>query len=476
MKIKNSSRIYFIIFISLTLSLSLSYYFISLYDGYNLNGVTHIMLKEETLSHWYQGAKIIEQIKSGIPFYIAGDELFTKPLPQRIVVLYSYLTNFEIINDWNSIKINLGGKLPFLFTQSIIYFIVLYFFYKQISKKISSNIVFFIIAFLSLEPTLFQYHSSFWTESFYFSLQLLILTLMLDDKEKKINFAIIGLLLGILFIQRTAGFFYFIVVFIYYFFTIKNQKYLKVSILISFYLIIFLSVGLHNFKRMGLFYVMPLETKYCVYSYFSKGILQKVNNFTPVEIDQQEVKKSLLWLEKNGVNIDYLKGQKIDAPYGIGLRLNNEKDKIKFYSYLNKRAYKILLENPLATFKELVKGTIHFSVLNPFFIYYDYEYYKDYSSGVIGDFVYSDKHKELIPYRIIYSLIIYSFVFFGIISCYRKDPKLCLLLIGSILYYYLISGWYGKTRLFVPILIYLSIFFGYGIDFLKTYSKKNLIK
>ena len=59
--------------------------------------------------------------------------------------------------------------------------------------------------------------------------------------------------------------------FIYYFLTIKNEKYLKVSILFSFYLIIFVSVGLHNYKRMGLFYVIPTETKYGVYKYFSKA-------------------------------------------------------------------------------------------------------------------------------------------------------------------------------------------------------------
>ena len=122
--------------------------------------------------------------------------------------------------------------------------------------------------------------------------------------------------------------------------------------------------------------------------------------------------------------------------------------------------------------KKLLSGAFHFSVLNPFFIYYDYEYYKDYSSSVTSDFVFTSKHKELIPYRLVYSFIIYTFVFFGIISCYRKNPKLCFLLLGSILYYYLICGWYGKTRLFVPILIYFSIYFGYGVDYLKNYSKK----
>jgi len=118
----------------------------------------------------------------------------------------------------------------------------------------------------------------------------------------------------------------------------------------------------------------------------------------------------------------------------------------------------------LITLKKMINGSLHFSVLNPFFIYYDYEYFKHYSSDDIGDFVYSTEHKKLIPIRIIYSLIIYVIVFFGLISCFKKNPKLCFLLIGSIFYYYLICGWYGKTRLFVPCLIYMSVFFGFGFN------------
>ena len=475
MKIIENNKIYFLIFLSLVLSSILSAFYINLYDDYNLDGITHVMLKEETFAHWLDAAKIIEQMNSGVSFFVAGGEVFTKPLPQRIVVLYSYLTNFEIIDNWDTFKVNLGGKLPFLLTQSILYYFAIYLFYRQITKYLSPNIVFFIIAFLCLEPTLFQYHSSFWTESFYFSIQLFILSLMLDDKEKKINFILIGLLLGVLFIQRTAGFFYLLVILIYYFFTLKKDKYLKILLLILFYLIIYISVGLHNYKRMGVFYVMPTETKYGVYKYFSKDILEKVNNASAREINQQEVIKSFLWLEENEINVDYLKDYRESqdrSPYGIGLLMDNEKDRIKYYSYLNKRAYKILLENPLITFKELINGFLHFSVLNPFFIYFDYEYYKDYDSNEIGDFVFSDKHKDLIPLRILYSLVIYTFVFFGIISCFKRNPKLCFLLLGSVFYYYVICGWYGKTRLFVPILIYLSVFFGYGMDYIQSYIKK----
>ena len=143
MKIKENNKIYFLIFISLIVSSILSVYYISSYDDYNLDGITHIMLKEETFAHWFNAAKIIEQIKSGVSFYEAGEEVFTKPLPQRLVALYAYITNFQIIENWDTLKINQGGKLAFLITQSILYYIAIYLFYRQISKYFSSNIVFF---------------------------------------------------------------------------------------------------------------------------------------------------------------------------------------------------------------------------------------------------------------------------------------------------------------------------------------------
>jgi hypothetical protein len=117
---------------------------------------------------------------------------------------------------------------------------------------------------------------------------------------------------------------------------------------------------------------------------------------------------------------------------------------------------------------------MHFSVLNPFFVFYDYEYYKEYSSSEIGDFAYSDEHKKLIPIRIIYTLIVIFFTIAGLFICLKKNPKIFYLILMSIFYYYIILGWYGKTRLFVPNLIYISIFFSLGVE--RSLRKINLIK
>ena len=253
--------------------------------------------------------------------------MFTKALPQRLVALYSYITNFNIVDSWENNTISLGGKLPFLFIQSLIYYLSVFIFFKQISKLFDDKINIFIIFFLCLEPTIFQYHSSFWTESFYFSIQLLLLSLMLAPKENKIKYLIIGVLLGILFVQRSVGIFYILIVFFYYFFTAEKNKYKKISLIFLSYFFVCLLLGIHNYKRAGIFYVMPTEGKYGMYKYFAKNILVEANKSSISEINKSEVKKSLIWIKNNLENINYKDLADINSPYEIGLAIKNEKQR-----------------------------------------------------------------------------------------------------------------------------------------------------
>ncbi len=466
--------IIFIITSSCLLSISLSIFYINNYDSYQLDGIIHIMLKEETLAHWYKAANILEQVKNGTSVFLAGDEMFTKPLPQRLVALYAYFTNFDIIEDWENYKVSLGGKLPFLVMQSLLYYISLYFLYSQISKYFNHIVCLSIVIFLCLEPTIIQYHSSFWTESIFFSLQIILLSMILKNDQTKINFFIIGLLLGVLFIQRSAGIFYIFIVIAYFLFSLEKEKFTKISLICVPYIIICFLLGMHNYKRAGIFYVMPTEGKYVMYKYFAKDIIVNSTNKTSQEINKSESKKAILWLEKNLPEVITERLLEEKSPYGMGTRIEKEKDRIKYYKYINERAYEIIYENPLIVFKKVINGFLHFSVLNPFFVYFDYEFYKDYSSPEIGDFSFSEKHKDLIPFRIIYSVFIYLISFVGLIVCFKKQPRITILLLLSILYYYVLLGWYGKTRLFVPTLIYMSFFFGYGVTLILNLIKKKL--
>tara|TARA_B110000027_G_scaffold71676_1_gene76415 strand:- start:373 stop:1269 length:897 start_codon:yes stop_codon:yes gene_type:complete len=298
---------------------------------------------------------------------------------------------------------------------------------------------------------------------------------MLNSRESNLKFIIMGVLVGLLFLQRSAGIFYIIIISLYYLFTAKEKKINKVIILFIFFLTICFTVGLHNLKRAGIFYVMPTEGNYSMYRYFAKGVLKDSKKYSSdSEVNKIETNKALDWVNDNIPGLEYLNDLDLSTPYMLGLKIKDEKKKVKFYKYLNKRAYQILLENPIITLKKIINGMIHFSVLNPFFVYYDYEHFKDYGSHIIGDFSFSEKSKELIPIRIIYSLIIYIISFVGIVECFKKNPKVTLLLLSSILYYYVLLGWYGKTRLFVPNLIYIAIFFGNGLNILINKIKAKI--
>ena len=52
------NKIFFLIFLGFISSIVLSNYYLVKYDKYRDDGNSHVMLKDETLYQWYQGAKI----------------------------------------------------------------------------------------------------------------------------------------------------------------------------------------------------------------------------------------------------------------------------------------------------------------------------------------------------------------------------------------------------------------------------------
>ena len=57
----------------------------------------------------------------------------------------------------------------------------------------------------------------------------------------------------------------------------------------------------------------------------------------------------------------------------------------------------------------------------------------------------------------------------------KKEYKYILVYIFlSIIYFTAVQSWYGGTRYFAPILIYLSFLFSYGVTFLIKNCKKIL--
>ncbi len=466
----------FLILSGFFLSVLLSSYYINKYDNYTSDGYTHQLIKDETYYHWRLGDRIAEETREGKNFFLSGDVTYTKPLHQRIVALYSLVTGYDLIDDDgnNPIpKVNLGGKLPFLIFQSFIYFFSLFYFSKSLIKIVPEKSFFYIILFLSIELTIFQYHSSFWTESIYFSLQLIIFGKLLEKNKNFFHNFIIGLLVGFAFLQRSGAIFYILPILICYSFLFKKKIFQPFFGITTGYTLIAVLIGSYNFYKTNTFYIYPSEGKYAIHTYFCTDIIAEKFDISVEEARLYEVKKTVQWAKKNNLKFNNeLNLDKIKSTLELRNYFLNEYEKNKYFDYLNQRQFEILFDNPIITSKKIIEKTLHLIVLNPTFNYF-YNEYRGKQEGKVS-FVYTETHKKLIPFRIFYTLIIYLFSLLGFIYLFRnkKYYELCLISL-SILYYIGLFGWYGKTRLYVPALIYLSVFFGIGVEmFINNFKKK----
>ena len=150
--------------------------------------------------------------------------------------------------------------------------------------------------------------------------------------------------------------------------------------------------------------------------------------------------------------------------------LNKSLDYLSICEYLNNRAKKVILDNPYKSLKYLIRNSLSFSLLNPFHIYSDHIFF----SGKL--YYQSDLHQDLKIYRVIYSILIYLVCFIGLLHLIKtKNTKLLFFIIISSLYFFSILSWHGNNRYFVPVLIYLSILFGYGANSVLSFFIKSKI-
>ena len=282
------------------------------------------------------GAEIKKDMEDGKVFE-SGREHFTKYLPPRIAAAYYYVLDINLFDNFQNKKINLGIHFPYLIIQCFIYYISLFFLYSIISKKLEKKVCMVIIFFLALEPTIFQYHGTFWTESIFFSIQLIIIGLILNDKVNLNNFFILGIFLSLLSLQKQVAYFYLGPILIYYIFFIEKKKYFNfLSLFIGFF-IIQIFVGYNNYLRSGKFYLLTADTKTAVYHNIIEQIVVKSKNISPKEFKISEGKIALKWLKDNQINfnedsVDINNSRYPFADYRVSIMY--EKDKIKYDEFL----------------------------------------------------------------------------------------------------------------------------------------------
>ena len=467
--IKTYKYTYLVILLGLVLSIFVSKYNLIKFDKYiigisPINGeqfLYHPMIKSDSKRYLSHGAEIKNAIENGISFFKSGRESYTKYLPPRIAAAYYYFFDYDLFNNFDEKIINTGIHFPYLIIQCIFYFFSLLLLFFSLKKILSDKICFFIIFFLSFEPTIFQYHGTFWSESLFFSIQILLISLILDKNKKFFKFFVIGFFLAILSMQKQMAILYVVPIVLYFFILIKESRIGKIMFILLGFFISQSFLGYNNYQRSGSFYIMTADTKIDVHKYLVEEVMRKKLKISRNEFKIFEGEHVFEWIKSN--SIDYNKDKIKDRSeihyleYRDALTLESEK--VNFDNFIRNRTFMYIYKNPLDFGHFILKAAIHTTLLNPFHIYSDHNF-------LSGEIYYNTTtHDKLIPYRIIYTLLIYTVCLFGILHCLQKKKyEIMFYLTLSIVYFYGLIAWHGDTRYFVPVMIYLSFFFGFGMD------------
>ena len=187
LKFKNikNQKIILLVLLGFFLSILVSINYVSKFDNYEISSddfENHSMVKSDPLKFWIDAEKINNQIKEGKTYLETGSEYRTPYLPPRTILLFYKITGYDLYDLEKKVKSD-NGKLLFFIFQALLYYFSLIYFSKILSNKYSKTTCLFIITFLAFEPTLLLYHSSFWSESIFFSIQIILLTLVLKNSK-----------------------------------------------------------------------------------------------------------------------------------------------------------------------------------------------------------------------------------------------------------------------------------------------------
>ena len=289
------------------------------------------------------------------------------------------------------------------------------------------------------------------TESIYFSLLILLLALLIDLKKSFITNVGIGLLIGIMYLQRTVSLYLILPIIIYYIFCFKNLHCVLKSIffIVIGQIVVLTFLGYSNYKRADIFYISPWQTKFAMYHYITDDLISKANKIDPKEAKKKRITEKKIWIEDNKIDLD------------------KEKDRRKLYNYYQGYFFEKFKTYPYEGIKIVVWKSLQTGILDPGFVY---SYI--HQDRTIKKYWKINNLFEL-PEKIIYSLMIYLFSFIGFVYCLKKKNNLTILFLLIGLYHISVLGWTGVSRYSVPSLICISLFFANGVFSIKLFHEKN---
>lgn len=267
-----------------------------------------------------------------------------------------------------------------------------------------------------------------------------------------------------MFLQRSPSIYYFIIVTIYLLLNMRRKSIVPTLTFLLTYFLLVILFGYQNYKRANLFYVTSQLGKVEFYRWLVPDILTLSKDNEKILKDKNlldnNINQLILSYDKN-VSIDILNSNELLNKVKFH---KTEKARVEFSNKVFEYTLDFFKKNKLATLKTVFKNTLHFAILNP--LESTYFFNKFLHKGPKGTGYYkSQSHINSIPMRIVYTTIIYLICLIGFIEFYKsKKYNLLILMILSIFYFTAILSWIGMTRYNTPNIIFLSIFFGLGLN------------
>ena len=322
-------NIFFIIFIGFLISSFACFFNLNKFDKVT-SKQDHPMIMGDTMLIWIEAEELKRDLYEGKNYFNSGIEYRRTYLPSKILALYSYLAGQDLFENFKKRKINKeNGKLTYLIFQSLFYYIALFFFHQKILDLYNYNYqkCFFITGFLAVEPTLLQWHSSFWTESIFFSLLLITLSLIIHKTNNKFFNFFTGIFIGLMYLQKTVAIFFIFPVIFYLVISKRKSCLIPILSLIFGYLIVLSILGYHNFKRSDIFHVTPKQSKDAFYQILVPQVLSKKNNISEFEARSLVEKNERIWIKNNKINSNDFKDSR---------KLGDYRQKIALKVFLNR--------------------------------------------------------------------------------------------------------------------------------------------
>jgi len=460
---RGNRTVYIFILFGIIISFFWSIYNLNKFDKIKINyegKLYNQLLYADLASTWRTAEKFKKELDKGHNFFLSIPNYERFLLPSLIVGYYYHVINKDIyvVLDKKEIVIKEKNfKFNILIFQIFFYFFSVYLFSTELKKKIDGATLNVIIFFLCLEPSLLQWHSSFWSESIFLSLMIIFFYLLLKNSKSFFCNVSIGVLMGIMFMQRAVSFLYILPVLIYFILIFKKN--FKPFIILSIgYLLIILTLGYNNYKKTDYFYVLPSGHQYnSYYHYFAHNLFADRENLSSDQAKKIIENEESEWIIKNNIN------------------LKSMKDIAKNINYRNEFFLDEILKNPIYFSQLFLKRVISMSIIHPFWVNQHFSFDKTDLEAKNNPKEYYNKN---LLKNIFYSIFIYFFTVLGVIKILKEIllkkeineiNKFYVFNIFSILYFILVSGLWGNPKYFAPCMISVCFFFSVGFKY--TFSK-----